>query len=179
MPGPRLPEKTISTEIASDERLIAGLKQRRYQLVILHQDPDDRALFCQRYMEEQLYISLAKDHPLAGRESVSFADLRGLRILMDRNIGFWMDVCGGVLAREDLLVQDSFDAFHELVQASRLPLFNADQFLRRGYAPPGRVSIPLEDAAAHATYYLTCLAAGQKAYRSVFNAVRGNLLKRG
>ena len=41
----RLPGKTISTEIANDERLITGLKNRAYQLVILHHDPDDRALF--------------------------------------------------------------------------------------------------------------------------------------
>ena len=175
----RLPDKTISTEIASDERLIAGLKNRSFQLVVLHHDPDDSALFCQRFMEEQLYISVAEDHPLAKNKSASFEDLKGLRILMDRNIGFWMDICRDVLPAENLLVQDSFDAFSDLVQASRLPLFNSSQFLQRGYAPPERVSIPLNDPKAHATYYLTCLASEQKAYRSVFNAVRGNLLRQG
>lgn len=173
----RLPGKTISTEIANDERLITGLKNRAYQLVILHHDPDDRTLFCQRFMQEQLYISLPEDHPLAKKECVSFEELKGIRILMDGNVGFWMDICREKLSRDDLLVQSSFDAFNELVQASTLPLFNSDCFLLRGYEAPGRISIPITDPEAHATYFLCCLASEQKAYRSLFNAVRGNLLK--
>ena len=173
----RLPGKTISTEIANDDKLITGLKNRAYQLVILHHDPDDRTLFCQRLMQEQLYISIAEDHPLAKKESVSFEEIKGLRILMDGNVGFWMEACKDKLAQTDLLVQNSFDAFSELVQASRLPLFNSDRFIERGYAPPGRVSIPINDPEAHATYYLCCLASEQKPYRSLFNSVRGNLLR--
>lgn len=172
----RLPGKTISAEIADDDRLITGLKNRSYQLAILHHDPDDRTLFCQRFMQERLYISVAEDLPLAKKERVSFDDLKGLRILMDGNVGFWMDVCRKKLSADDLLIQGSFDAFSELVQASRLPLFNSDHFLARGYHPPGRVSLPINDPEANATYYLCCLTSEQKAYRSLFNAVRGNLL---
>ena len=173
----RLPGKTISTELANDDRLITGLKNRTYQLAILHHDPDDRSLFCQRFMQEQLYISIAEDHPLAKKESVSFADLKDLRILMAGNIGFWMDACRDKLPLENLLIQNSFEAFGELVQASSLPYFNSDCFLERGYETPGRLSIPITDPEAHATYYLCCLASEQKPYRSLFNAVRGNMLK--
>lgn len=174
----RLSGKTISTEIVTnDEKLIAGLKTHTYQIVILHHYSNDSALFCQRFMKERLYLSIAKDHNLAKKESVSFDDIKGLRILMDRNVGFWMDICRDKLFSDDLLIQDSFDAFNELVQASNLPLFNSDHFLSRGYEAPGRISIPISDEDAHATYYLTCLASEQKAYRSLFNAVRGNLLQ--
>ena len=117
------------------------------------------------------------DNPLAKKECVSFEELKGIRILMDGNVGFWMDICREKLSRDDLLVQSSFDAFNELVQASTLPLFNSDCFLLRGYEAPGRISIPITDPEAHATYFLCCLASEQKAYRSLFNAVRGNLLK--
>lgn len=174
----RLPGKTISTEIVTDdEKLISGLKSRSYQLVVLHHYADDNALFCQRLMDEQLYLSIPKNHTLAKKKSVTFADIKGLRILMDRNVGFWMEICWRELSSEDLLVQDSFDAFNELVQASNLPLFNSDRFLARGYEAPGRISIPIEDNLAHASYYLTCLASEQKSYRSLFNAVRGNVLQ--
>ena len=175
----RLPGKTISAEVTGDERLIDGLKKRLYHLVILHQDPDDKALYCQRFLKEQLYISIAKDHPLAGRESVTLEELRGLRILMDGNVGFWRDVCSDKLPGENLLIQNSFDAFSELVQASTLPLFNSDQFIARGYDAPGRVSIPISDPEVHVTYRLVCLASEQKAYRSIFNAVRGNVIRQG
>ena len=174
----RLPGKTISTEIVThDDKLMAGLKNRSYQLVILHHDPDDKTLFCQRFMNEQLYLSIDKNHPLAKRKSVTFEDLKGLRILMNQNIGFWMELCEEKLSSTDFLIQNSFDTFSELVQASLLPLFNSDRFIERGYEAPGRVSIPITDPEAHATYYLTCLASEQKAYRSLFNAVRGNVLR--
>ena len=173
----RLPRKSILTEMARDTKLITGLKNHMYQLIILHEDPDDRSLFCQRFMQEQLYISIAKDHPLAKKESVRLEELRGLRILMDGNVGFWRDVCSTKLPEENLLIQTSFDAFSELVEASSLPLFNSDQFIASGYKPHGRVSIPISDPEVHVTYWLCCLASEQKAYRSVFNAVHGNLLR--
>ena len=173
----RLPGKTISTELATNEAMISGLKNRTYQLAVLHKDPDDRSIFCQRFMEESLYISIDKEHPLAKKESVTFEDLRDLRILMDRNVGFWRERCAEKLPEQNLLIQSNFDAFSELVQASNLPLFNSDQFLERGYSVPNRVSIPIVDPEAHATYWLACLASEQKAYRSLFNAVRGNLLR--
>ncbi|MBP3897156.1 MAG: LysR family transcriptional regulator [Mogibacterium sp.] len=172
----RMPGKTISAEIASDIKLLSGLRNRSYQLAILHEEPGDKSIFCQRFMEEQLYISIDIGHALAKEKSVSFEDLKDLRILMDGNVGFWNDVCREMLSPDNLLIQSSFDAFSELVQASRLPLFNSSQFLARGYHPPGRVSIPIADNEAHATYYLSCLVSEQKKYRSVFNATRGNLI---
>ena len=173
----RLPEKTISAEIVSDDRLIRGLKSRAYQLVILHEDVDDRSIYCQRYMEENLYLSIAEDHPLAQKDSVSFDELRNVRILVNSNIGFWQELCHSKIPAGNLLVQNSFDAFSELVQASNLPFFNSDQYIARGYTAPGRKSIPFRDPEAHATFWLACLANEQKQYRSVFNAVRGNLLR--
>ena len=173
----RLPGKTISTELTTDDKLLSGMKNHIYQLTVLHEDPDDRSFFCQRFMEENLYISIDSSHPLAKKASVTFADLKGLRILMASNIGFWMDACKEKLNQDDMLIQSSMDALTELIQASSLPFFNSDQFIERGYEAVGRVSIPITDPEAHATYYLCCLASEQKAYRSLFNAVRGNMIK--
>lgn len=173
----RLPGKTITTEIVDDERLITGLKNHAYQIAILHQDPDDSDLFCQRFIQENLYISLPTEHPLAARQSVSFEDLRGIRILMDGTVGFWKGIVLSKLSESDLLIQNSFDALDELVEASSLPVFNSDQFLLQGYEPEGRKSIPISNPEAHVTYWLTSLSSEQKKYHSVFNAARGNLLK--
>lgn len=86
-----LPGKTILTElIDSDDRLTSGLKNRLYDLIILHAMPNDRSLYCQRYMDEQIYISIDSNHPIAAKESVSFKELKGIRILLTANIGFWM-----------------------------------------------------------------------------------------
>ena len=174
----RLPEKTISSEIVSeDDRLIRGLRNRAYQLVILHEDPDDRSIFSQRFMEERLYITVPEGHELIKKESVTFGDLKELRILVAPNVGFWQETCHSRIPAENLLTQNSFDAFSELVQASSLPFFNSDQYINRGYETPGRKSIPISDPEAHATFWLACLSTEQKQYRTIFNAVRGNLLR--
>ena len=104
----QLSGKTISTElVSSDERLLSGLRSHLYQLVVLHEYPEDKELFCQRYLDEQLYITLPKDHPLAKQDSVCFEDLKGMRILMTAHVGFWMDITLQKLSASDLLIQNS------------------------------------------------------------------------
>ena len=174
----QLSGKTISTElVSSDERLLSGLRIHLYQLVVLHEYPEDKDLLCQRYLDEQLYIAVAKDHPLAGRESVSFEDLKGLRILMTAHVGFWMDITLKKLDASNLLIQNSMDALGELIDASNLPFFNSDQMLKAGYRPPDRIALPITDPEAHATYWVVCLASEQQKYRSVFSAIRGSMLR--
>ena len=163
--------------MSNDEKLLAGLRSHLYQMVVLHHCPEDKDLFCQRYLDEQLYISIAKDHPLAKQDSVTFEELKGLRILMTAHVGFWMDVTLEKLNASDLLIQNSMDALGELIDASNLPFFNSDQMLKTGYLPPDRVALPITDPEAHATYWIACLASEQQKYRSVFSAVRGNLLR--
>lgn len=170
--------KTILTELAdSDERLLAGLKNHQYDMVVLHTLPSDKSFFCQRYMEEQIYISIAKDHPIAALPAVTFEQLRGIRIMVSGNIGFWMDICKRHLEESDLLVQGNVDALTDLVEASTLPFFNSDRMIQLGYDAPGRISVPISDEDAHATYWVGCRAQDQKKYRSIFNAVRGYAIR--
>lgn len=173
-----LSDKTILTElVSSDEALVKGLKNRQYDMVILHTLPDDKSLFCQRYMEEQIYISISNDHPLARQSSVSFSDLSGIRILVSAHIGFWMDICKKYLNTSDLLVQNNADALDELADNSTIPLFNSDRMIELGYNAPGRISIPICDEDAHATYWVVCRAQDQNKFRSIFNVVRGYAIR--
>lgn len=172
-----LPGKTILTEMAGgDGRLLEGIRNRRYDLVILHHRPEDRSLFSQRYMEEHLYISLPEGHPLLQKGAVSFADLHGTRILMSSSVGFWMDLCRKHLGPSDLLIQNSFEALDELVHASALPLFNSDRMIETGYSSPGRISVPIADDDARATYWVVCRGEDQKKFRTIFNSVRAYAL---
>lgn len=174
----RLPGKTLSTELQdSDGRLIHGLRNHIYQLAILHECPEDKSLYCQRYLEEKLYITVPVDHPLAKKKSVCFDDLKGIRILMTAGIGFWMNVTLKHLPSSDLLIQNSMEALMELIDASSLPFFNSDQMLKQGYEMPGRVSLPITDDDAHATYWIVCPASEQQKYRSLFSAIRGTMLR--
>lgn len=164
--------KAITTEISADDRLLAGLKKRVYQLVILHEYPADNNIFCQKYIDEQLYITLPSDHALASRKTLAFADLEGMSILAHGSSGFWLDRCRQNLKNTKLLIQDSIDMLHELLESSSLPAFNSDRAVEYGYESQGRVTIPLTDEAAHVTYYLACLDSEKAKYRSIFHAVR-------
>ena len=168
-----LPGKTLLTELsASDETLVKELKNHQYNLVILHSFPEDKSLYAQRYMEERIYLSVRKDHPLAARKSVSFRDLRRIRILVSAQIGFWMDICRKHLEHSNLLVQTNMDAMDELISASSVPFFNSDRMMERGYRSDDRVAIPISDEDAHTVYWVVCRASDKLQYRSVFNAVR-------
>ena len=173
-----LSEKTILTELVdTDEHLLTGLKNRRYDLIILHSLPEDKALYCQRYMHEQIYLTVDENHPFAKKKSISFEEMRGMRILVSGRIGFWMDICKKHLSESDLLVQTSPEALGELIEASTLPFFNSDRMIEMGYQTPGRVPVPIGDEDAQATYWVACRTADQNKYRAIFNAVRSYTLR--
>lgn len=168
----------ITSELVSDdERLKNGLRNKLYQLAILHEYTDDPSLFLQHYLEERLYISLPKDHPLAKQKSVTFAELRGISILLMNSVGFWMDVCLKHLDSANLLVQKSSDALYELIEASNLPHFNSDRMLERHGEDPGRIALPISDEDAHAVFYIACLSSEKKKYGAVFSAARETVLR--
>ena len=174
----QLPGKTLSSELlSSDEQLLKGLRNHLYQLVVLHENPEDKTFYCQRYLEEKLYITVPEEHPLAKKQSVTFNDLKGSRILMTSAIGFWMGITLKHLSESDLLIQTSTDALAELIDASNLPFFNSDQMMRTGVEIPRRISLPITDDDAHATFWIACLASEQYQYRSLFSAIRGTMLR--
>ena len=167
----------ITAEITNDARLTEGLRNGLYQLAILHTIPDDKTFVCQRCLDEQLYITVPREHPLAAKKEVLFQDLEGISILTSGNTGFWLDLCREKLKENNLLIQNFPDVMTELVDASTLPVFNSDRMLERGYAVPGRVSIPIADAEARATYYIACPVTERKRYAPIFNAVRSMLIR--
>ena len=100
-----------------------------------------------------------------------------IRILVSGSIGFWMDICKKHLDASDLLVQNSTDAMDELAEASTLPMFNSDRMIELGYDAPGRISVPISDKDALTTYWVVCRVQDQNKYRSIFNVVRGYVIR--
>lgn len=60
------PDMTITSEMRDNPVLLDGLREGTYTLVVLIEDPLDDGLYCQRYGEEQLYLSLPP-RPSAGK----------------------------------------------------------------------------------------------------------------
>ena len=121
-------DMTVSQEVHPDEPLLDGLQDGTFQLVILHEEPDDKALYWVPYGEEKLYIVLPKDHPLAGREGIWLKELESMNILLFSQIGFWYELCVDKIPNPHFLLQNDFEAFGELIKASNLPVFTSSYF---------------------------------------------------
>lgn len=161
----------ITSEITGDDRLIWGLRNRTYQMAVLHERPEAEDIFCRPCMTERLSVTLPADHPLASGETVSFRDLDGISILAHGGAGFWIELCKENLKGAKLLIQDSMDDLSELVDASSLPVFNSDRAVKPRDVSGGRVIIPIADKAAQVTYYFACLNSEKERYSAVFNSV--------
>lgn len=104
-------------------------------------------------MREDLYASLPRAHPLAGRPSLTLAELDGETFLLYAGIGFWRGICERLMPRAHYVTQDDYLVFSQLARTSPLPSFvtGESELMRAGL---DRVSVPLEDDDVHVTFYL-------------------------
>ncbi len=151
---------TVSQELRPDAPLLEGLRDGTYQLIVLHEEPGDEYLYWTPCGEEQLYITLPKAHPMAGRDGIWLKELANMNILLFSQIGFWYELCVEKIPNPQFL----------LVQASNLPVFTSSHFLQNPNIPhdDSRVVIPLLDAEAHVRYFLACKSGDRKRFSPLF-----------
>lgn len=150
------PNMTISTEIKEHEKLLRGLRDGIYQIIITSFPLSEPDLYCLAYGDEQLFFSLPPGHALSGEKTLHFADLDGENMLLHSRIGFWYDITISKMPSTKFFLQDDDYAFRELVNASLLPSFTSDLMMKRDGTPSNRVAIPIIDKEAHTNYFLCC-----------------------
>ena len=123
-----------------------------------------------RLMVENLAVVLPSEHQLAGRSSVSMAELDGETFLLLKDIGFWRQVCDQHLPHSEFIVQEDRGVFEGLVRSSPLPHFVTDAPFFSDAAPE-RVVVPIRDTAAHATFYLLARAGCRQEAENLFGWV--------
>lgn len=149
-------DMTISYDIKEQDKLLQGLADHTYQLIITTFPINDSDIYCTKYGEERLLFSLPPGHALSSAKGLHFKDLDGETMLLFSKIGFWHEVHKKKMPSTHFLLQDEQFAFTELVRASALPSFTSDLALKRGYLSDNRVIVPILDEEAHATYYCSC-----------------------
>lgn len=159
---------TIASELNSNQPLIDGLIQGNYQLVVLHEKPQNEDLYTVPCGQEQLYISLPPAHPLANYPGLYLKDLDGQSLLLYAKIGFWYEFCIQKMPHAKFLMQNERDVFLELVEASALPSFTTDVKIKCGQSRPNRINVLILDSEASVTYYLTCKTADKKFFQPIF-----------
>lgn len=161
-------DMTVSYNIKEQDKLLQGLTDGTYQLIITTFPINEPDIYSVKYGEEHLYFSLPPGHALSSAKGLHFQDLNGETMLLFSKIGFWHEVHQRKMPSTHFLLQDEQFAFTELIKASALPSFTSDLALKRGYQSDNRVIIPILDEEAHAAYYCSCRMDNKKKVNSFF-----------
>lgn len=156
----------------SDDALVDGLRQGRYQIVVTHEPPpQDEELFCFPYREEHLSLLVPVNHPLARLTAIRAADLAHQNLLLYSEIGFWTEVCREKLPQAHFLFMSEWDAFGELVGLGAFPSFVTDAFAP-GQPIENKVVIPIEDEDFQAVYYFLCLEKDREKFQELITRLQ-------
>lgn len=163
----------VSAELNdSDESLLEGLRQGRYQVVVTHQaPPQDGELFCFPYREEHLSLQVPVDHPLSKRQVIHAGDLARQNLLLYSEIGFWVQVCREKLPEAHFLFMNEWDAFGELAGLGAFPCFVSDAAASVRQVE-NKVVIPIESEDFQAVYYFLCLEKDREKFQRLIDGLR-------
>ena len=161
------PDKIVLSEMKSYSALIDGLKNKNYHVIIMPYPIEDEDIECIEFMEEQLYFSLPFDHPFAKRQSLSFKEMDGERMLLMSQIGFWHDMHKKTMPHTKFLIQEDRSIFYDLVELSSLPSFTSDYVMEHEGKRENRVIVPICDKEAHATFYCWYLLENEKSLKNL------------
>ena len=121
-------------------------------------------------MTEDLYAFLPESHRLAKASTVSFADLDGESFLVLSEVGFWMDMLRRNIPHAHIVEQADRSVFEQLVRTTELISF-VTNITHESRGNLERVAVPIVDADAHATFYLSHLVDAPKRVRDIFQWV--------
>jgi DNA-binding transcriptional LysR family regulator len=121
-----------------------------------------------RIMAEDLYAFLPRGHRLATRDTVSFADLDGESFLVLSEVGFWMGMLRRNMPHANIVEQADRSVFEQLVRSTELVSF-VTNVTHESRSNLGRVAVPISDADAHATFYLSALSDAPQRVRDIYD----------
>ncbi|MGT2706667.1 LysR family transcriptional regulator [Streptococcus panodentis] len=148
------PSLELMTDLLSDEEdLTGGLEQGRYDWIVTRQPYEHAGWICLPYLTERLSMRIPKQHPLAKKERLTFADLARQNILLLSELGFWTDLVKEQIPTANFLYIDSRHAFSEIASMGTFPTFVSDLFTAKQEAADS-VILPLQEDLATARFYL-------------------------
>ena len=163
------PEMAVSTELGMTDDIIAGFNNNTFQLAVIPYEIKNETVACCHLIDEQLFFSLPKNHPLAGRKSLHLSDLDGENVLLFSGIGFWYNMHKEKMPHAHFLMQNERTAFNEIARSSTLPCFASDLSLSYDNDSTDRAIIPILDPESHAHFYCICRKNDYGMFRELFS----------
>jgi DNA-binding transcriptional LysR family regulator len=160
---------TLSSVIEPEERLLDGLSNGDYGIILLTHPLEGAEYTCQKYRTEQLYLSVPPFHPAASYQKISFGEMDGQNFIMYAHVGFWDGVVREKMPHSKFFLQNDLDAVGELARYSDLPSFASDITQKNLTSRlNGRVNVPFSDPESQVTYYLICKTQERDKWKRLF-----------
>lgn len=154
----RYPDMAISSEVRADSELLREkLTEGIYRIIATTAPVNDEGVISTPFIEEKLYLSVPREHELAGCSELHLRDLKDLTIILHSRIGFWYDLCVREMINPNFIMQDDFDQYMTLASSSSLPSFITDITAKRFRSSEDRHLIHILDPEANVTFYCSCL----------------------
>ena len=167
----RFPGTLLNPITLSEEEVERRLVNREVDLAITLRPMILHTMESFPLMVEDLYAILPQSHPLATRKTLSFADMDGESFLMLSDVGFWMGMTRRNMPHAHIVEQADRMVFEQLQRTTDLICF-VTNITREGREGLDRVAVPIVDADAHATFYLSTLVGAPERVRDIVGWAR-------
>ena len=151
-------EKTHNVNIISslenEEILIRKIKNKSYDFIFITNKTSDNNLISKKIFSENLYFFLPKKHPYSNKKSISFKEMDGESLLMNREVGFWDKLVRDNMPNSNFILQDKLDNLRTIIDNSTIAAFASNLTINQRIVP-NRVAIPIKDKIATVDFYLT------------------------
>ena len=164
-------ELSFISLIQDKQELVKALKNKNANLIITPFEVNDSDIICTHYLDEEIYLSVPKNHPLHNKDMISFEDLENETMLLYSNIGFWAELHKRTMPKTKFLVQEDRQTFTEIVKSSSLPSFTSNLSIKREGEIKDKVTIPFSNDEARVSFYLSILKSDKNKYAKLINKI--------
>lgn len=152
--------KNVITSIKSEEELIEELSNEKQTIIFINHQLDDKNIVCKKCLEEKLFLSVPKNHFVAGmKEGIYFKDIDGQSFLMSNQIGSWNNIVKKHLPNSKFFLENN-DNLNELVNSSIIPSFVTNITMNNRLSNE-RIYLPFLDEDATMPFYIAYLKKNQ------------------
>lgn len=141
------------SNIESEDILIRKIKNKSYDFIFTTNKINSNTLVCKKIFSESLYFFLPKNHPYANKKSISFKEMDGESILMNRQVGFWDKLVRDNMPNSNFILQDNLDNMRILVDNSNITSFASNLTINQRIVP-NRIAVEIKDKSAKVDFYL-------------------------
>ena len=169
------PGMTISSEIQDIPKLLEGLRNGLYQIIVIPYDPEDSELYCRAANRETLYLLLPPGHPFAKKADTGMRleELDGETVLLYSTIGFWHSIHVKLMPHSRFLIQHDRATFTELVNTTMLPSFMTNESIRYFGKKNDRVLVPLLNQETTIRFHYICKKTDYPRLKAFFEQLPG------